>query len=238
MEAVKGSIVDEWKELPLGARASLEQQWKGLADGGLPCGSAIIGADGSVVAAGRNHAYVAAGKIETRAQLPLQDSRLAHAELNALALIPTAADHALLTLWSTQHPCLMCASAVRFTGIGRVNFIADDPSDHSATGAIEATRGGVPYDALGSPLWWTASNLLFLYNSAVQRGEEARNLKSNLPRYPRLVLLTLKLAKTDALGPLARSSTPLAGALEKHESAIREASKDFVKKGVSLESRA
>ncbi len=235
----RGSVVDEWNKLPLGARAALEQQWKGLATGGLPCGSAIIGPDGSVVAAGRNHSYVPPGEIGTRAQLPLQNNRLAHAELNALALIPTRTDHATLTLWSTQHPCLMCAGAVRFTGIGGVRFIADDPSDHSPAESIKATHGDVPYEALGSPFWWTASNLLFLYNSAVQQGEEARNLKSNLSRYPLLVGLTLRLAKFDALGPLARSSVPLASALEPHASAIREASEDSgVKSGIKLDNRA
>ncbi|MBA2680484.1 MAG: hypothetical protein H0U76_19075 [Ktedonobacteraceae bacterium] len=48
-----------------------------------------------------------------------------------MALIPAESDHALLTLWSTQHPCLMCAAAVQFIGIGKVCFVADDPSDDS-----------------------------------------------------------------------------------------------------------
>jgi tRNA(Arg) A34 adenosine deaminase TadA len=219
------TFVDQWNRLPIGARSALEQQWKGLASGGLPCGSAVIGQDGRVVSVGRNHAYDLAEEIETRAQLPLQHNRLAHAELNAIALIPTETDHASLALWSTQHPCLMCAAAVRFTGIGSVYFVADDPSDVSTAEAIRATRGGVPYQSLGDPLWWTVSNLLFLYNSAVQRGEEARNLKVNRVRYPELVRLTLDLAKGDALGPPARSGTTLPVALEPHSDTIREAAR-------------
>jgi tRNA(Arg) A34 adenosine deaminase TadA len=32
-----------------------------------------------------------------------------------------------LTLWTTQHPCSMCAAAIAFVGIGEGWLIADDP---------------------------------------------------------------------------------------------------------------
>ena len=85
-------VEDAWIALPLGARVALEEQWAGLAAGGLPCGSAILSADGRVLCAGYNRAYDPAGPIEIRAQSPLQHTRLAHAELNALALVPTEFD--------------------------------------------------------------------------------------------------------------------------------------------------
>jgi tRNA(Arg) A34 adenosine deaminase TadA len=184
-------LADSWNALPAGARVALDQQWAGLAAGGLPCGSAILDADDRILAAGRNRAYDPPGGIESRAHSPLQHTRLAHAELNAIALLATETDHASLTLWSTQHPCAMCAAAVRFVGIGGVRFLADDPSDDSPAEAIAATRGGVPYEPVGVPLWWTISNLLFLYNSALQKGKDARNLRMNRARYPELVRLTL-----------------------------------------------
>jgi tRNA(Arg) A34 adenosine deaminase TadA len=214
------SLLQSWAELPPGARAAIEQQWAGLAAGGLPCGSSVIDAGGHVIAVGRNHAYDSAGGIETRLQYPLQHNRLAHAELNALALIPTEADHATLTFWTTQHPCFMCAAALQFVGIGKVSFIADDPSDDSAPQAIVASRGTVPYTHLGNALWWTICNLLFLYNSAVQRGENAGNLKMNRERYPELVGLTLSLARADSLGQVARSGTTLVHAFTPHYSAL------------------
>jgi hypothetical protein len=114
----------------------------------------------------------------------------------------------------------MCAAAVRFVGIGKVRFVADDPSDNSPAGVIVATREGVPYEALGDPLWWTISNLLFLYNSALQKGENARNLRMNRARYPELVRLTLDLAKQDSLGNSNRSGTRLPLALEPHADLI------------------
>lgn len=215
------SLAASWDALPAGARAALTEQWAGLAAGGLPCGAAVVDAVGRVVATGRNHAYDLAGPLETRSRYPLQHSRLAHAELNALALLPTEADHGALTLWSTQHPCAMCAAAAAFTGIGRVAYVADDPSDHDAPEAIAATRGAVPYTALGQPLWWTVANLLFLYNSAMQSGAEAGNLRSNRERFPALVALTLDLAGRDALGPAARAGVPLVAALAGYEAALQ-----------------
>lgn len=216
------SVERTWEALPLGARAALEEQWAGLAAGGLPCGAAILSADGRVLSAGHNRAYDPPGAIETRAQSPLQHTRLAHAELNALALVPTELDHATLTLWTTQHPCLMCAAACEFIGMGKVHYIADDPSDESPLEAIVATRGRVPYEALGDPLWWTLSNLLFLYTSAVQQGEAARNLQCNRDRYPELVRLALVVARGDELGSAARSGATLPDALEPHAEAIEQ----------------
>jgi tRNA(Arg) A34 adenosine deaminase TadA len=214
------SLEQSWADLPPGARFAIEQQWAGLAAGGLPCGSAVVDANGCLIAAGRNHAYDQAGAIETRLQRPLQHNRLAHAELNALAVIPTETDLGTLTLWTTQHPCLMCAAALQFVGIGRVGFIADDPSDDSPAKAIVDSRGHIPYERLGSPLWWAICNLLFLYNSAVQRGENARNLKLNSIRYPELVGLTITLAKNDELGHAARSGGALLPSLIAHYPAL------------------
>lgn len=136
--------------MPVGARVALEEQWAGLAADGRPCGAAIVAADGTVVASGRNHAYDLPG--DDAARYPLRHNRLAHAELDALALLPTERDHAPLTLWSTQHPCATCAAAIAFVGIGQVRFVADDPSDDATPTQIAATRGAVPYRPLGEPL--------------------------------------------------------------------------------------
>ena len=214
------ALTESWIALPVGARAALEEQWAGLAARGLPCGAAITDADDRLIASGRNHAFDPAGALDTRTRYPLQHNRLAHAELNALARIATEADHAALTLWTTQHPCAMCAAALAFVGIGRVRYIADDPSDDALPAQIAATRNGVPYQSLGNPLWWTIANLLFLYNSALLSGAEAGNLRTNRDRYPELVALTLDLAWGDALGVAARAGTTLPVALRAHYPAV------------------
>ena len=134
VDSAERKLEQFWASLPAGARAAFEEQWAGVAAGGLPCGSCVIDATGNLVARGRNHVYDAAGAIETRARYALQQTRLAHAEMNALAGVPTAVDHAGLTLWTTQHPCSMCAAALQFIGVGRVCYVADDPSDFSSSG--------------------------------------------------------------------------------------------------------
>ncbi len=215
------ALIQSWNALPKGAQLALEEQWAGLAAVGLPCGSAIMDGDG-LVASGRNHAYDPAGPIESRLRYPLQRTRLAHAELNAMACIPTETDHAPLTLWATQHPCAMCAAAIAFIGIGEVCFIADDPSDDSTTADIVASRLGVTYQAMDDPLWWTISTVLFLYNSAVQDGAQAKNLEKNRGRHPLLVEFTLDLARHSALGEAARSGMPLPEALAPHQPALEQ----------------
>lgn len=211
--AAEGDLIRVWDALPVGARVALEEQWAGVAAGGLPCGASIVDAAGVVVARGRNHAYDPAGALATRAQYPLQHNRLAHAELNAVACLVTEVDHAALTLWTTQHPCAMCAAALAFTGIGHVRYIADDPSDDASPEQIAASRSGVPYQALDDPLWWTIANLLFLYNSAVRAGAQAGNLQRNRQRYPALVALTLALADQEVLSKMARDRVVLPVAL-------------------------
>ena len=214
-------MIDAWPTLPLGARAALEEQWNALAAGGLACGAAIVDSSDKVVASGRNHAYDVAGALETRSRYALQHNRLAHAELNALACVATEVDHRALTLWSTQHPCSMCAAALSFVEIGRVAYIADDLSDASDAERIVASRGSIPYRALGQPLWWTISNLLFLHNPAVRAGRNAGSVKRALARCPQLAELVLELAQDDALGAVARAGKTLPNGLEPYRSRIQ-----------------
>lgn len=210
---------ESWAALPGGARVALERQWEGIAVRALPCGSAVTDPAGEVVASGRNHAYDDPGGSGA-----LQRTRIAHAEFNALAGVDTGLDWQDLTLWSTQHPCSMCAAAVSFTGIGRVVFLADDPSDSSTPDQIAATRGSVPYEPLGSPAWWVVSNLLFLSTGAVLRGAEDGNLAGASARMPGVCALALDLAENDHLGRLAAAGYPLAPAMEPLWSRVLELS--------------
>lgn len=218
-------FVDTWAALGEGVRAAFVEQWAGLAAGGLACGAAIVDSEGVVIASGRNHAYDSVRGITTKTQYPLQHNRLAHAELNALAHLPTERDHAPLTLWSTQHPCQMCVAAVSFTGIGMVGYVADDLSDESALETIISSRNNVPYQALGDPLWWVVSNLLFLYTPAVRAGADAGSIEMNQQRYPDLISLTLALAQHDSLGQSARSGMTLPEALTSYYTDIVQVAK-------------
>jgi tRNA(Arg) A34 adenosine deaminase TadA len=64
--------------------------------------------------------------------------------MNALAAIETGTELGSLILWSSHRPCVMCAAAYAFTGMGRVAFVAPDPSDgdsYDAPRAVEARSG-------------------------------------------------------------------------------------------------
>jgi tRNA(Arg) A34 adenosine deaminase TadA len=49
--------------------------------------------------------------------------------MNALAGIQTGTELGGMTLWSSHRPCMMCAAACEFTGVGAVIFMGPDPSD-------------------------------------------------------------------------------------------------------------
>jgi tRNA(Arg) A34 adenosine deaminase TadA len=165
----ESTLLDAWNQLALGARMAFAQQWMGVAAGGLPCGSSILDDHEQIVAVGRNHVYDLPEKAHTPTTSPLQYTRVAHAEINALALVPSNREPQLLTLWTTQHPFIMCAAALRFIGIGKVCYIADDPSDVSPPGDIIASRGNIPYEALGDRLWWTVSKQIISTEGSAPR---------------------------------------------------------------------
>ena len=213
-------IATEWQALPAGARAALEQQWEGVVAGGLPCGAAVIDITGTIVATGRNRVYEPAGAVATRASAPLQATRLAHAEMNALALVDAGRDHGELTIWSTQRPCSMCAAAAAFAGIGHVRFVADDPSDERDRAEQDVDRGSVPYEALGIPLWWLVSNIVFLIPTASRGSLPSSDIAV---RHPELVAVTMQTVDQGRLDHAARDGRTLVDALELHAGTLIQA---------------
>jgi tRNA(Arg) A34 adenosine deaminase TadA len=136
-----------WLGAGPGLRRSLELAHLALVSGGLSVGSVILDRDGAILAEGRNRAYDPPGGDDR-----LQGSPVAHAEMNALAAIPTAADLSVVTLWSSHQPCAMCAAACAFTGVGTVRFVAPDPSEDD---------GGPDPDGTDDR-WLITANLMFL----------------------------------------------------------------------------
>jgi tRNA(Arg) A34 adenosine deaminase TadA len=152
----------------------LELAHESFLAGGLPVGSVIIGRDGETVSEGRNRAYDPPGGPDR-----LQRTPLAHAEMNALAAVDTAAELATMTLWSSHQPCLMCAAACEFTGVGQVAFIAPDPSDDGDA----ADPAGI------EPEWIVVANLLFLSGVAAYSGPSAPMLTRARRREPEVTRL-------------------------------------------------
>jgi tRNA(Arg) A34 adenosine deaminase TadA len=118
------SLDDAWARLAPAFRRSLELAHTTLRAGGLAVGSVVTDPAGVIVAEGRNRAYDPPTGTD-----PLEGTPLAHAELNAIARLPTDAATDGLTIWSTQRPCPMCSAAIAFVGLADVRVVATDPSD-------------------------------------------------------------------------------------------------------------
>ena len=150
----------------------LELAHESFLAGGLPVGSVIAGNNGERISEGRNRAYDPAGGTDR-----LQRTPIAHAEMNALAAVDTATELGPLTLWSSHRPCLMCAAACEFTGVGSVNFIAPDPSDDD---------GYEDPDGI-EPEWVVVANLLFLSGVAAYSGSSSPMIIRAGQREPEIV---------------------------------------------------
>jgi tRNA(Arg) A34 adenosine deaminase TadA len=191
-----------WDALDLPLRRCLELAYRTLRAGGLACGSVITDAAGRVIAEGRNRAYDPPG-----GEGALQGNPLAHAELNALAEIPTGMDLGDCVLWSSQQPCSMCRAAAEFVEVGGVRFLGVDPAfvgtDRSTTGA--------PFDQAVDvdPVWPLLANVLFLHNIVVRRGSESETVARNQALEPETTALAVELVAAQAF-----SSDDLAVAVE------------------------
>ncbi len=111
-----------WAGLAVPFQRCLELAWESCAAGTFACGAVITDPSGRVVAEGRNRTFDAPGGSE-----PLQGTALAHAEMNALARVPTSVSLAECTLWSSLEPCLMCLSSAILSNVGSIRYLAPDP---------------------------------------------------------------------------------------------------------------
>jgi tRNA(Arg) A34 adenosine deaminase TadA len=122
--------VDAWRELEEPWRASLELAWEAYRAGTVPVGAVVAGVDGRVVARGRNRIFDAPGT-------GLAGSRLAHAEVDALAQLPATARYRDHVLYSTLEPCLLCAAATLHSTVGRIEYAVGDPFGGGCSGGID-----------------------------------------------------------------------------------------------------
>jgi tRNA(Arg) A34 adenosine deaminase TadA len=125
--------MDPWRDLTEPWRASLELAWEAYRAGTIPVGSVVAAADGRIVARGRNRIFDAPGR-------GLAGSRLAHAEVDALAQLPAAERYRDHVLYSTLEPCLLCTAATLLTTVGRIEYAASDPFGGACHGTIDTAH--------------------------------------------------------------------------------------------------
>lgn len=117
-----------------------ELAWEAFRAGSRPVGAVLLDADGHVVATGRNRSQEA-----TAPPGQLAGTALAHAEINALAQLPTGRHYDGHRLYTTLEPCLLCSSALIHSHVGHVVYAAPDPmwrgiEDVPAVGGLIAAR--------------------------------------------------------------------------------------------------
>lgn len=130
-----------WNQLSLPWQTAVTQAWTAYCAGSLPIGAVIVDErNGRIIATGRNTIH------ETDSSAPLNGSRLAHAEMNALiTLSKTDVPPHTCALYTTLEPCMMCMGAIRMMRIPTVYFASPDPAAGSAC-LVETA----PYQSLGA----------------------------------------------------------------------------------------
>ncbi len=101
---------------------ALAQAWQSYLAGTTPVGAVVVDSVGDIIAEGRGRRYENAD-----AGRQLAYCHIAHAEVNALAMLPPGRhyeDHILLT---TLEPCCMCLGAAVQATFTRLHFAGRDP---------------------------------------------------------------------------------------------------------------
>lgn len=148
-------------------RLAFELAWEAFRAGSIPVGAIVVDPAGGVVATGRNRFNE-----PTAPAGQLAGGHLAHAEVNALAVLPPGSyrDH---TLYTTLEPCLLCTSALRYSHVGSVRFAASDPMWYGMDRLPEINHHiARRWSRRIGPLegWLATWGALFPLVSAVERG--------------------------------------------------------------------
>jgi tRNA(adenine34) deaminase len=112
-----------WDSIPLPWQACLEEAWLAYCAGCIPVGAVITTPDDKIISRGRNRVntpFVPDGLIHR--------NRLAHAELNALIVLPEGTyDLHTCTLYTILEPCPLCLGALYMSGVHNFYYAARDP---------------------------------------------------------------------------------------------------------------
>jgi len=161
-------LVDVWRELAEPWRASLELAWEAYLAGTIPVGSVVAAPDGKVVARGRNRIFDPPGR-------GLSGSRLAHAEVDALAQLPVTDRYRDHVLHSTLEPCLLCTAATLVATVGRIEYATEDPFGGACNGAIDTAHWRRSAPEIAPPLGgWPAQLSAALQSAFWQAHPEHR----------------------------------------------------------------
>ena len=101
---------------------ALRLAWDGLRAQTTPVGAVVVDDAGTVIAAGRGRRYEASGPAGQ-----LAGTHIAHAEVNALAQLPSGRHWERTYLLTTLEPCAMCHGAAIQSTVAGIYFAGRDP---------------------------------------------------------------------------------------------------------------
>jgi tRNA(Arg) A34 adenosine deaminase TadA len=130
-----------WLSLGENWRVAFEEAWASFASGSAGVGAVIADENDLIVATGRSRVFDARDR-----ETPLAGTFMAHAEMNALACLPSRSYRGY-TLYTTFEPCAMCATTIRVYRIPRVRYAADDPvwdGMHDMFATFDSLARGLP----------------------------------------------------------------------------------------------
>ncbi|MFP5321957.1 MAG: nucleoside deaminase [Acidimicrobiia bacterium] len=115
-----GAAADAYRSLDEAWQLAIDEAWRSWSAGSAGVGAVITDGAQRIIAVGRNR--IAEPRSEPGV---LAWTTLAHAEMNALAVLDLGADARTIT--TTFEPCLMCAATILQTGIPQVRYASADP---------------------------------------------------------------------------------------------------------------
>jgi tRNA(adenine34) deaminase len=192
------AAIGAWARLEVPWREAFQLAWEAFDAGSIPIGAVVVDEGGAVVARGRNRIFET-----TAAPGQLAGTRLAHAEVNALAQLLPSKRHDRSTLYTTVEPCVLCVGATSLATVGQIVFAAQDV--HSGGGHLVEVEFAVPRQLslviegpLGGPLESVAEALhLAFFLDHAPRGE--RFVRTYRERRPDLFALAETLIDLRAL---------------------------------------
>jgi tRNA(Arg) A34 adenosine deaminase TadA len=120
--------------------------WEAYEAGTIPVGAVVVDETGAIISRGRNRIFD--GPYDGQ----LAGSRLAHAEINALAQLPVDDQPEHLTLYSLLEPCHLCLGAAYSSRVDAVRYAAPDAWGGAAGNLIPTEDHRVHPVAVEGPL--------------------------------------------------------------------------------------
>jgi tRNA(Arg) A34 adenosine deaminase TadA len=200
-----------WNELGEPWRACLEEAWASWCAGSAGVGAVIVDGSERIIARGRNRRLDARDGV-----VSLAGTRIAHAEMCALAALPSGPCDAY-ALFTSFEPCLMCASAVMLVQIPMVHYATPDP----LFDGMHAWFGGLPFASerrpdvvcLGGPIGAFA-HVLHVSWIAWWFPPDSGVLVSHRAAAPDHLALASGLVEASPLPALAAEHRPVADAID------------------------